>query len=150
VVPLKHFSALSGGVALGIIILPIITRTTEEILKLVSNTTREAGLALGLNRIQVIWHILIKGNRIGIFTGIVLAISRAAGETAPLIFTAFGNSYFSFDLMQPMASLPAQIYTYATSPFEEWQRQAWAGSFVLIVLVLGLNLSTRFFLRQKT
>lgn len=150
VVPLKQFSALSGGVALGIIILPVVTRTTEEILKLVSNTTREAGLALGLNRTQVIWHILIKGNRAGIFTGVVLAISRAAGETAPLLFTAFGNSYFSYGLMQPMASLPAQIYTYATSPFEEWQRQAWAGSFVLILLVLGLNQSTRFFMRQKS
>jgi len=150
VVPLKHFSALSGGIALGIIILPIVTRTTEEILKLVSNITREAGLALGLNQVQVIWHILIKGNRAGIFTGVVLAISRAAGETAPLLFTAFGNSYFSHSLMEPMASLPAQIYTYATSPFEEWQAQAWAGSFVLILIVLGLNLSTRFFMRQKS
>jgi len=150
VIPFKHFSALSGGVALGIIILPIVTRTTEEILKLIPGTTREAGLALGLNRTKIIWHILIKGSRAGIFTGIILATSRAAGETAPLLFTAFGNSYFSFQLMQPMASLPAQIYTYAISPFADWQRQAWAGSFVLIIIVLGLNLSARFFMRQKS
>jgi phosphate transport system permease protein len=149
VVPLKSFSALAGGAALAIIILPVVTRTTEEILKLVSNTTREAGLALGLNRTQVIWHILLKGNRAGIFTGIILAISRAAGETAPLLFTAFGSSYFSYHLMQPMASLPVQIYTYAISPFADWQRQAWAGSFVLIILVLGLNLSARFLMRAK-
>ena len=149
VVPLKHFSALAGGVALGIIILPVVTKTTEEILKLVPNTIREAGLALGLNRSKILWHILIKGNRSAIFTGVILAISRAAGETAPLLFTAFGNNYFSSDLMRPMASLPVQIYTYAISPFAEWQRQAWAGSFVLIMLVLGLNLTTRFLMRPK-
>jgi phosphate transport system permease protein len=149
VVPLKSFSALAGGAALAIIILPVVTRTTEEILKLVSNTTREAGLALGLTQTQVIWHILLKGNRAGIFTGIILAISRAAGETAPLLFTAFGSNYFSHHVMQPMASLPVQIYTYAISPFADWQRQAWAGSFVLIILVLGLNLSARFLMRAK-
>jgi len=150
VLPLKKFSALSGSIALSFIILPIIVKTSEAILLLTSASIKEAGLALGLSRTQVIWHILIKGNRSSLLTGIMLAISRAAGETAPLLFTAFGNNLLSFDLLSPMASLPVQIYTYAISPFEEWQRQAWTGSLVLMILVLGLNLSARFFMRKKT
>jgi phosphate transport system permease protein len=143
VVPLKKFSALAGSVALSIIILPIVIRSTEEILKLVPTHYREAGLALGLPRWRVIFNIIVPGNRKGLITGIMLAISRAAGETAPLLFTAFGNMYFSYEPLSPMASLPVQIYIYAISPFEDWIRQAWAGALVLIILVLGLNLGTR-------
>lgn len=143
VLPFKGFSAIAGGFALSIIILPIVTKSTEEILKLVPRHIREAGLALGIPRWKVIYFIIIKGNIGGIFTGVMLAISRAAGETAPLLFTAFGSRFISYDITQPMASLPVQIYTYAISPFDDWQRQAWAGCFVLIVLVLGINLSAR-------
>jgi phosphate transport system permease protein len=143
VVPLKSFSALAGAFALSIIILPIITRSTEEILKLVPEHVREAGLALGLPRWKMIYYIVVKGNFKSLITGIMLAFSRAAGETAPLLFTAFGSRFISYQLSGPMASLPVQIYTYAISPFEDWQRQAWGGAFVLIVLVLGTNLLAR-------
>ena len=140
VVPLKSFSALAGGFALSLIILPIVIRSTEEILKLVPLHIREAGLALGLPRWKVIYYIIIKGNASALLTGVILAISRAAGETAPLLFTAFGSLYLSGKLTGPMASLPVQIYNYAISPFDDWRRQAWAGAFVLICIVLGLNL----------
>jgi phosphate transport system permease protein len=149
VVPLKGFSALAGGVALSLIILPIVIRSTEEILKLIPGHIREAGLALGLPRWKVIYFIIVKGNLPNIFTGVILAISRAAGETAPLLFTAFGNMYLSYSLTGPMASLPVQIYNYAISPFEDWQRQAWAGAFVLIILVLGLNIVSRLIVNRK-
>ncbi len=150
VVPMKHFSAMAGGLALSIIILPIVTRSTEEILKLVPDHIREAGLALGLPRWKVIFFIVVKGSLSSLITGIMLAISRAAGETAPLLFTAFGNVYLSTKLTEPMASLPVQIYTYAISPFEDWQRQAWAGALVLIIIVLGLNLGSRAFLARRS
>ncbi|CBW27182.1 phosphate transport system permease protein [Halobacteriovorax marinus SJ] len=143
VVPLKGFSAIAGGVALSIIILPIVCRSTEEILKLVPQHIREAGLALGLPRWRVILNIVVKGNLSSLITGVMLAISRAAGETAPLLFTAFGNMYLSYRVDEPMASLPVQIYNYAISPFDDWRRQAWAGAFVLIALVLGINLLAR-------
>ena len=143
VVPMKSFNAIAGGVALSIIILPIVTRATEEILKLVPDHIREAGLALGIPRWKVIFMIVVPGSFKGIFTGVMLAISRAAGETAPLLFTAFGNMYMSYRIDQPMASLPVQIYNYAISPFEDWQRQAWGGAFVLIIIVLGINLTSR-------
>lgn len=149
VVPFKSFSALAGGVALSMIILPIVIRSTEEILKLIPNHIREAGLALGLPRWKVIYFIIVKGNLPNIFTGVILAVSRAAGETAPLLFTAFGNMYMSYSLTGPMASLPVQIYNYAISPFEDWQRQAWAGAFVLIILVLGLNITSRIIVNRK-
>lgn len=148
VVPLKSFSALAGGVALSIIMLPIIIKTSEEILKLVPNHIREAGLALGLPRWKVILFIILKGSFSNLLTGIILAISRAAGETAPLLFTAFGNMYLSFNVREPMATLPVQIYTYAISPFKDWQRQAWAGAFVLMVLILTLNLFARYVLTK--
>lgn len=148
VVPLKSFSALAGGIALSIIMLPIIIKTSEEILKLVPNHIREAGLALGLPRWKVILFIVLKGEVSNLMTGIILAISRAAGETAPLLFTAFGNMYVNYDLKEPMATLPVQIYTYAISPFKDWQRQAWAGAFVLMVLILAMNLFARFILTK--
>lgn len=148
VVKLKSFSALAGGVALSIIMLPIIIKTSEEILKLVPTHIREAGLALGLPRWKVILFIILKGSVSNLLTGIILAISRAAGETAPLLFTAFGNMYLSYDLNKPMATLPVQIYTYAISPFKDWQRQAWAGAFVLMVLILTMNLFARYVLSK--
>lgn len=148
VVPLKSFSALAGGISLSIIMLPIIIKTSEEILKLVPNHIREAGLALGLPRWKVILFIILKGSISNLLTGMILAISRAAGETAPLLFTAFGNMYFSYSLNEPMASLPVQIYTYAISPYKDWQRQAWAGAFVLMVLILTMNLFARFILTK--
>lgn len=148
VVPLKSFSALAGGVALSIIMLPIIIKTSEEILKLVPTHIREAGLALGLPRWKVILFIILKGSVSNLLTGIILAISRASGETAPLLFTAFGNMYLSYSLQEPMATLPVQIYTYAISPFKDWQRQAWAGAFVLMVLILTMNLFARYVLTK--
>ncbi len=143
VVPFKTFSALSGAFALSLIILPVVIRSSEEILKLVPNHIREAGLALGLPRWKVILFIIVRGNLSALFTGVMLAVARASGETAPLLFTAFGNMYLSTSPMEPMASLPVQIYTYAISPFEDWQRQSWAGAFVLIMLVIGVNLGAR-------
>jgi phosphate transport system permease protein len=148
VVPLKSFSALAGGVALSIIMRPIIVNTSEEILKLVPVHIREAGLALGLPRWKVILFIVLKGSISSLLTGIILAISRAAGETAPLLFTAFGNMYLSYEIHKPMATLPVQIYTYAISPFKDWQRQAWAGAFVLMVLILTMNLFARYVLTK--
>lgn len=148
VVPLKSFSAIAGAIALGIIMLPIIIKTSEEILKLVPNHIREAGLALGLPRWKVIVYIVLKGSLSNLLTGMILAISRAAGETAPLLFTAFGNMYLSYQVNEPMASLPVQIYTYAISPYKDWQRQAWAGAFVLMVLILSMNLFARFILTK--
>lgn len=148
VVPLKSFSAIAGGIALSIIMLPIIIKTSEEILKLVPVHIREAGLALGLPRWKVILFIILKGSVSNLLTGIILAISRAAGETAPLLFTAFGNMYINYELREPMATLPVQIYTYAISPFKDWQRQAWAGAFVLMVLILAMNLCARFILNK--
>lgn len=150
VVTMKSFSAMAGAFALSIIILPIITRTTEEILKLIPRHVKEAGLALGLPRWKVILFIVVKGSRSSLMTGIILAISRAAGETAPLLFTAFGSMYLSYSPTEPMASLPVQIYNYAISPYDDWQRQAWAGAFTLIIIVLGLNLFARFFFTRKT
>ncbi len=148
VVPLKSFSALAGGFALSLIMLPTVIKTSEEILKLVPNHIREAGLALGLPRWKVILFIILKGELSNLFTGVILAISRASGETAPLLFTAFGNMYLSYDISKPMATLPVQIYTYAISPYKDWQQQAWAGAFVLIVIILGMNLFARFLLSK--
>lgn len=148
VVPLKSFSALAGGIALSIIMLPIVIKTSEEILKLVPTHIREAGLALGLPRWKVILFIILKGSISNLLTGIILAISRAAGETAPLLFTAFGNMYISYEIDKPMATLPVQIYTYAISPFKDWQRQAWGGAFVLVILILTMNLFARYILTK--
>jgi len=144
------FTAVAGGVALAIIMIPAVTRTTEEMLKLIPNDIREAGLALGLPKWRVILFIVIPSSMQGIVTGVMLAVARVSGETAPLLFTAFGNAYFSTTLLQPMASLPVQVYTYATSPYKDWQAQAWAGALTLILLVLFLNISARFLTRQRT
>lgn len=147
--PLKHFSALAGGIALAIIMLPVIARTTEEILKLVPQHVREAGLALGIPRWKVILFIVVRGSIGGLTTGIMLAVARAAGETAPLLFTAFSSQYWPKGLMEPIASLPVQIYTYAISPYDDWHRQAWAAAFVLVSFVFLMNIFTRILLRAQ-
>ena len=144
VVPMKSFSAISGAFALGIIMIPTVIRTTEEILLLVPRTVREAALALGINQFRMIVSIVLKTALPGIITGILLAIGRIAGETAPLLFTALGNEFWQRGITQPIAALPLQIFAYAISPFDEWHRQAWAASFVLIVIVFLMSFISRF------
>ncbi len=148
VLPMRRFSALAGGLALGLIMIPTVARSTEELLKLVPTHIREAGLALGLPRWKVIIRIVLRGCVSGISTGVMLAVARVAGETAPLLFTALNNRFWQFRLDQPIASLPVQIYTYAISPFEDWHRQAWAGALVLVGLVFAINISCRVLLRS--
>ena len=138
-----HFSALSGGFALGVMMLPVITRTTEEMLRMVPDTVREAGLALGLPRWRVLVHAVIPAASRGILTGIVLALARVAGETAPLLFTAFGNPYFSLDINQPIATLPLTLFTYAISPYEDWHLKAWGTALVLTGLIFVASLLVR-------
>ena len=136
VLPQKHFSALSGGVALGIMMIPTITRTTEEMLLMVPNAIREAALGLGVPNWRSVLAITLKTASPGVITGCMLAFARVAGETAPLLFTAFGNQFWSANVNQPIAALPLQIYIYALSPYDEWHRLAWAGSLVLILLIV--------------
>jgi phosphate transport system permease protein len=136
VLPQKHFSAFSGGVALGIMMIPTITRTTEEMLLMVPHSIREAALGLGLPNWRSVLAITLKTASPGVITGCMLAFARVAGETAPLLFTAFGNQFWSADLNQPIAALPLQIFVYAISPYDEWHRLAWAGALVLIVLIV--------------
>jgi phosphate transport system permease protein len=144
VVPLKQFNALAGGLALGIMMIPLITRTTEELLRLVPGSLREGALALGATRSRAVFSVVLPAAIPGIVTGIVLALARVAGETAPLLFTALGSPYWSTDLTQPMSSMTVQIYRYAQSPYEDWHRQAWAGAFVLVTLVLICSMLARF------
>ena len=136
VLPQKHFSAFSGGVALGIMMIPTITRTTEEMLLMVPNSIREAALGLGVPNWRSVLVITLKTASPGVITGCMLAFARVAGETAPLLFTAFGNQFWSANLDQPIAALPLQIFVYAISPYDEWHRLAWAGALVLIVLIV--------------
>jgi phosphate transport system permease protein len=149
VIPMKHFSAYAGGFALAVIMVPTIARTTEELLKLVPTHIREAGLALGIPRWKVTLRVVLRGSLGGITTGIMLAVARAAGETAPLLITALNNKYWPRGLDQPISSIPVQIYTYAISPFEDWHRQAWAGAFLLVAFVFVLNLLTRLMMRKE-
>lgn len=149
VVPMKGFSAYGGAVALFILMIPIIIKTTEEVLKLLPQHVREAGLALGIPRWRVIVSIVLRGSVSGVITGVVLAIARIAGETAPLLITAFGNRNWPQSLSQPTASLPVQIYNYAISPYEDWQQQAWGGAFVLVTLVFVINITARMILRDR-
>ncbi len=149
VLPMKSFSAISGAFALGIIMLPTIMRTTEEMLWMVPRTLREAALALGISQYRMITSIVLKTALPGIATGILLAIARIAGETAPLLFTAFGNRFWHQSLKQPIAALPLQIFAYAISPFDDWHRQAWAGAFVLIVIVFLMSFISRFVIRLR-
>lgn len=149
VLPMKGFSAYAGGFALAVIMLPIIARTTEEMLRLVPTSLREASLALGVPMWRTTVSVVLRTARGGILTGIMLALARVAGETAPLIFTAFGNQYWQGGLRGPIASLPVQIYTYAISPFDDWHRQAWAGALVLMTLIAATSLSVRLLTRGK-
>jgi phosphate transport system permease protein len=143
VVPFKQFSALAGGVALGIMMIPIIARTTEELLLLVPSTMREGALALGSTRAGAVFRVVLPAALPGIMTGIVLALARIAGETAPLLFTSFNNRFFTTSLRQPIATLTVQVYSYAISPYEDWHRQAWAGALVLVTIVLCCSLLAR-------
>ncbi len=149
VVPMKSFSAISGGFALGIIMIPTVMRTTEEMLLLVPRTMREAGLALGISQFRVTLSIVLKTALPGILTGILLAIARIAGETAPLLFTALGNRFWQQGLTQPIAALPLQIFAYAISPFDDWHRQAWAGALVLILMVFLMSFISRFIIGRR-
>jgi phosphate transport system permease protein len=139
----KHFSALAGSAALAVLMIPMVLRTTEEMIKLVPNSLREAALALGYPRWRTSLTIVVRTTLPGIVTGSLLAVARIAGETAPLLFTALGSQYMSFDLDQPMAALPLTVFTYATGPFEEWHRYAWAAALVLILVVFVLSLGAR-------
>ena len=146
----KGFSAYAGGLALGLIMIPLILRTTEEVILLVPNGYREAALALGVNRWKTIVHIVMKTASKGIITGILLALARVGGETAPLLFTAFGNRFWNHSLSQPIAALPLQIFTYAISPYDDWHRQAWAGALVLVTGVFCVNILVRILTRGHT
>jgi phosphate transport system permease protein len=149
VLSMRRFSALAGGIALAVLMLPTITRTTDELLKLVPDSLREAGLALGIPKWRVILRIVLRTGAPGIVTGIMLAVARAAGETAPLLFTAFNNRFWSSRLDHPIASLPVQIFTYAVSPYEDWHRQAWTASLILMATVLVLNVCARLLTQEK-
>jgi len=138
-----HFSAFSGGVALAMIMLPVITLSTEETLLLIPVSLREAALALGVSYPRTVLKVILPAGASGVITGALLAVARAAGETAPLLFTSFGSPYMELNILKPMASLPQTIFFYATSPYPEWQSLAWGASFVLLVLVLALNLVTK-------
>jgi phosphate transport system permease protein len=146
----KSFSAYAGGLALGLLMIPLIMRTTEEVLLLVPNGYREASLALGISRWKTIFHIVMRTASKGIVTGILLALARVAGETAPLLFTAFGNRFWNHSLREPIAALPLQIFTYAISPYDDWHRQAWAGALVLVLMIFVINLLVRFLTRDRT
>lgn len=149
VLKMGRFSAIAGSVALAVIMLPTVTRTTEELLRLVPANLREAALGLGVSKWRATVSIVLRTAAPGIATGIMLAVARVAGETAPLLFTAFSNRFWSQGIDQPIASLPVQIYTYAVSPFEDWHRQAWAAALVLVVLVLLLNVTAKLLVRSR-
>jgi phosphate transport system permease protein len=132
----QHFSALAGGVALAIMMVPTVARTTEEMLATVPNPVREAALGLGIPKWRTVLSVSLRTASPGIITGCMLAFARVAGETAPLLFTAFGNQFWNFNVNQPIAALPLQIYIYALSPYDEWHRLAWAGALVLMVMIM--------------
>jgi phosphate transport system permease protein len=144
VMPVHHFSAIAGGVALGTLMLPLVMRTTEELLLLVPPTMREGALALGATRARAVLTVVVPAALPGIATGILLALARVAGETAPLIFTAFNNAFYTNDPRQPVSTLTVQVYTYAIGPYPDWHRQAWAGALVLVTMVLSCSLLARF------
>ncbi len=146
----KHFSALAGSAALAMIMIPMVLRTTEEMIRLVPNSLREAALALGYPRWRTSLGIVVRSTLPGIVTGSLLAVARIAGETAPLLFTALGSQYLSTDPNQPMAALPLTVFTYATGPYEEWHQLAWASALVLILVVLVLSVGARLALRRGT
>ena len=150
VIPMHHFSTLAGGIALGIMVIPTVLRNTESFLRDVPRSLREGSFALGANKWRMVATVVLPAASRGILTGVLLALARVAGETAPLLFTAFGNRYWSPGWMQPTSSLPVVIYTYATGPYEDWHRQAWAAGLVLLGLVLITNILVRAFLTRGT
>ena len=148
VLPFRQFSALAGGLALGVMMIPIITRTTEELLRLVPMSLREGALALGATRGRAVMTVVLPAALPGIITGIMLALARIAGETAPLLFTAFNNRFWSTSPTEPIGSLTVQVYTYAIAPYDDWHRQAWAGALVLVVMVLVCSILARLATRR--
>jgi phosphate transport system permease protein len=149
VVPMHGFSALAGGAVLGMMMIPLVMRTTEEVLQLVPSGYREAAFALGICKWRTIVQIVLRTATKGIVTGVLLALARVAGETAPLLFTALGNRFWAHSLTEPIAAMPLQIFAYAISPYDDWHRQAWAGALVLLLLVLTINLGVRFLTRDR-
>jgi phosphate transport system permease protein len=149
VVPMHTFSALAGGIVLGMMMIPLVMRTTEEVLQLVPGGYREAAFALGISKWKTIVQIVIRTALKGIVTGVLLALARVAGETAPLLFTALGNRFWANSLTEPIAAMPLQIFAYAISPYDDWHRQAWAGALVLLLLVLAINIGVRFLTRDR-
>lgn len=149
VVPMGHFSGWAGSIALTIIMLPIILRTTDDMLQLVPSTLREAAFALGAPKYKVIIQVVYRGAKAGILTGILLGVARVAGETAPLLFTSFNDNFLNTDMMEPMASLTVTMYNYATSPYEDWQKLGWAAAFILSMFILTLNILGRLFIMKK-
>jgi phosphate transport system permease protein len=147
--PIGHFSALAGGAAIGAMMIPLVTRTTEEMVRTVPRSLREAALALGYPRWRTSLQIVLRTALGGIVTGVLVAVARVAGETAPLLFTAFGNQFWSTRVTQPIAALPLQVFVYAISPYDEWHAQAWTGALVLIALVLVISLLARFAVRAR-
>ncbi len=148
VLPFRQFSALAGGLALGIMMIPIIARTTEELLRLVPQTMREGALALGATRARAVFTVVLPATLPGIVTGVMLAFARVAGETAPLLFTSLNNPFFTTSLTQPIASLTVQVFAYAIAPYEDWHRQAWAGALVLVLIVFFCSILARFATRR--
>jgi len=146
--PLGHFSAFSGGVALALILIPVVVRTTDEMLRLVPGSLREAAIALGTPYWKVVTMITWKAASTGILTGIILGIARISGETAPLLFTALNNQFFSGDVWHPVANLPVVIFQFAMSPYANWQQMAWAGAFIAVVFILALSLGSRWLLSR--
>jgi phosphate transport system permease protein len=144
VMPMKRFSALAGGAALGVMMIPTVIRTTEELVRLVPVSLREAALSLGATHWRTVLRVVLVAAKAGVITGVLLAVARIAGETAPLLFTAFGNRFWSTRVDQPIASLPVQIFTYAIAPYDDWHAQAWAGALVLVALVLILSVAARY------
>jgi len=149
VLPMKGFSAWAGGIVLGMMMIPLITRTTEEVLQLVPNGYREAALALGIAQWRTIIQIVVRTALKGIATGVLLSLARVAGETAPLLFTALGNSNWNRNLSDPITALPLQIFSYAISPYDDWHRQAWAGALVLLLLITFINVGVRVLTRDR-
>ena len=147
--PFHHYSALAGGLALGAMMIPLVTRATEEMIRVVPISLREAALALGYTKWRTSLSVVLRTALPGIVTGALVAVARVAGETAPLLFTAFGNQFWSFSPFRPIAALPMSIYSYAISPYDDWHRQAWAGALVLLALVFIISLTARFVTRAK-
>ncbi|UFS62004.1 phosphate ABC transporter permease PstA [Sulfurimonas sp. HSL-3221] len=149
VLPMGHFSGWAGVIALAIIMIPIILRTTDDMLQLVPSTLREAAFALGAPKYKVIMQVVYRGAKAGVLTGVLLGIARVGGETAPLLFTSFNDNFLNYDLSEPMASLTVTMFNYATSPYEDWQKMGWAAAFILSMFILGLNILGRLILLKK-